>query len=77
MKWYNAKDNIKVDDLVLIKEDNLPPAVWSMGRVAEIHTGQDGLVRSAVVKTANSKYTRPIQKLCVLPGIKTLENNEN
>ncbi|XP_055904629.1 uncharacterized protein LOC129940343 [Eupeodes corollae] len=32
-KWRKAEENIKVGDIVAIKQDNLPPTHWCLGRV--------------------------------------------
>ncbi|XP_026482866.1 uncharacterized protein LOC113391116 [Ctenocephalides felis] len=39
-KWAKTQVNVKVNDLVLIKEDNSPPLQWPTGRVMEIKIGQ-------------------------------------
>ena len=66
-KWLQEKPNINKDDIVLLREQNLPPACWKLGRVVETHAGDDGLVRVATVKTNNASYKRPITKLYPLP----------
>lgn len=66
-KWLTKKPNILVGDMVLVREDRLPPAKWIMGRIVQTHAGQDDLVRSATVKTATTVIKRPITKLCRLP----------
>ncbi|XP_075162693.1 uncharacterized protein LOC142235322 [Haematobia irritans] len=66
-KWLNETPNINVNDIVLLREDNIPPACWKLGRVIETHAGSDGLVRVATIKTENSIFRRPITKLSVLP----------
>ncbi|XP_053990009.1 uncharacterized protein LOC128882436, partial [Hylaeus volcanicus] len=65
-KWHTPNDAIKKDDLVLIS-DSAPVGKWPMGRVLEVHQGQDGLTRVATVKTANNTLKRPITKLAPLP----------
>jgi len=50
-KWAKKQENIKIGDLVIIKEENLPPLKWKMGRVSQVHPGEDGQVRVATVKT--------------------------
>jgi len=62
-----ASRPIKVGQLVLIKNPLLPPSKWNLARVTQCHEGPDGLVRVATIKTALSKYRRPIVKLCPLP----------
>ncbi|XP_055632428.1 uncharacterized protein LOC129772922 [Toxorhynchites rutilus septentrionalis] len=68
-KWTTSNQNLLVGAIVLIREENLPVGKWSMGRVVEIHPGEDGLVRVATVKLPNNQkpMKRPITKLCLLP----------
>lgn len=66
-KWLKRESNIQVDQVVLIKEDNLPPARWLYGRVTKVFPGKDGLIRAAEVQCKDSVLSRPIHKLCVLP----------
>lgn len=71
-KWRTVKENLKQDDVVLIKEDNMPPGKWAMARVQALHPGQDGCVRVVTLKTANNIIKRPVTKLVPLP---VQENN--
>ncbi|XP_076384684.1 uncharacterized protein LOC117218910 [Megalopta genalis] len=67
-KWkIGASDAIKVDMLVLLRDETLPAMRWPLGRIMEIHPGHDGVVRVATVKTANGLYKRSVKKLCPLP----------
>lgn len=66
-KWKQKQENLQIGQLVLIIEDNYPPAQWSMGKIIEVFPGDDNLIRVVNVKTANSIMKRPIHKLCVLP----------
>ncbi|XP_035457903.2 uncharacterized protein LOC118281435 [Spodoptera frugiperda] len=70
-KWLKPTPNIKPDDVVLIKENNLPPGKWALGRIIEVHPGSDGYVRVATIKTQGGTLKRPITKLSPLP-IETL-----
>jgi len=36
-KW----SNIALDNIVLVKDSNLPPAAWLLARVVETHPGPD------------------------------------
>ncbi|GFU98883.1 DUF5641 domain-containing protein [Trichonephila clavipes] len=36
-KWKSGISNIKIGDVVIIKEDNLPPSVWPLGKVISTH----------------------------------------
>lgn len=66
-KWTKREENLRPDQIVLIKEDNLPPSKWLYGRITKVYPGKDGLVRVAEVKCKNSVLSRPIHKLCLLP----------
>lgn len=66
-KWRKVNANIKIGQIVLLRNSNLPPCKWELGRVIKCHKGDDGYVRVVTIKTANSEYRRPISKLCVLP----------
>ncbi|GFY23123.1 integrase catalytic domain-containing protein [Trichonephila clavipes] len=39
-KWKSPNHNIKVGEIVIIKEDNIPPATWPLGKVIETHPGR-------------------------------------
>lgn len=65
-KWLSESRNIRVGDLVIVKEDNLAPIKWKLGRIQEVYPGTDGLVRNVAVRTATGVYKRPIVKLGVL-----------
>lgn len=66
-KWTTPSDDIKVGDLVLIKDKNLPPTQWILARVEIIHPGQDKKVRVVTLKHKNGNFQRPIHVLCKLP----------
>ena len=66
-KWLKNVENIKIDDLIIIKEDNYPPSKWHLGRILEVHPGKDGKIRVATIKTINGTVQRTISKICVLP----------
>ena len=67
LKWKTASANLKIDEMVLIKDDNLPPLKWSLGRVLEIHPGVDHHVRVVTLRTPSGIVQRTIHKLCKLP----------
>lgn len=67
-KWYLNAPNLKVDDLVIINEPNLPPLFWKLARVEQVHAGSDNIVRVVTLRTANGKsIRRPVVKVCPLP----------
>jgi len=66
-KWRTPKPGLVVDDLVLVKDENLPPMKWPLARVIELLFGGDGVARVAVLKTASGVTKRAVNKLCLLP----------
>ncbi|XP_064072091.1 uncharacterized protein LOC135193463 [Vanessa tameamea] len=70
-KWaVNNNPQTNIGDIVIIKEDNLPPCRWLYGRVIATHSGADNIVRVVRLKTKNGILKRPISKLCFLPVTK-------
>ncbi|XP_043498349.1 uncharacterized protein LOC122521568 [Polistes fuscatus] len=68
-KWHRGTaDKISPGTLVILREDNSPPLKWSLGRIAEVHKGADGIARVASVKTANGLVKRGIKRLSPLPS---------
>lgn len=66
-KWIKTRVNFQVNDIVILKEDNVPPGRWPLGRIVAVCPGKDGHVRVVTVKTANGQFKRPIVKLRFLP----------
>lgn len=73
-KWTQPEKNLKVGDLILIREDNEKPLAWSRGRILLLHTGTDD-VRVAMMKTVTGEMERPIHKLWLLPGQRDIQLN--
>ncbi|CAK9812696.1 hypothetical protein ANTPLA_LOCUS7497 [Anthophora plagiata] len=74
-KWHQGNGvQIKIGQLVMIKEDNLPPMQWSMGRIVAVHPGADNIVRVATVKTQTGVYKRCVKKLAPLPIDRPTDN---
>lgn len=57
-KWNEPKENLKVDDLVLLADEHYPRGQWPLARVVEVFKGEDGYVRSAKVITSCTVVTR-------------------
>ena len=66
-KWRVSQKNLEVGDLVLIKNENLPPLQWKLGKILKTFPGKDNKVRVVEVKTQTGELIRPIAKLCPLP----------
>ena len=65
-KWNQVKRNLKVDDVVLLKDDNASRNVWPMGVVTKAEPDAKGLVRSVYLRTHTSELHRPVHKLVLL-----------
>lgn len=66
-KWQTKAEGPRVGDLVILKEADLPPAKWLMGRVTDVNPGPDNEVRVVTLKTKTSTLRRPVSKLIILP----------
>ena len=65
-KWRHPLRNLRVGDIVILREDSVLPTKWPLGRVTEVYPGKDELVRVATVKTHAGVRTRPVTKLALL-----------
>ena len=72
----NKRTQLSTNQLVLIRQPNLTPLQWAMGRIQEIHLGLDSIACTAIVKTAkgffgsevtlNYQYYQFKPSLCVI-----------
>ena len=65
-KWLKVRENIKVDDVVVVADANPIRGKWSLGRVVEVFAGQDGHVRNVRIKLGQVFVRRPITKVAVV-----------
>ncbi|GFU03907.1 integrase catalytic domain-containing protein [Nephila pilipes] len=74
IKIYNTQP-IKVDEIVLLEDNNKRRSYWNLARVLKVIPGRDGQIRIALIKTENSELLRPVQRLYRLelenPVVKT------
>ena len=68
-KWFRKRRDIRVGDLVLVKQENTPRHQWPLGLVTRTYTASDGHVRSVQVRFQGGVYDRPVHKLCLLEGV--------
>lgn len=66
-KWLTPSRDLKVNQIVLVKDDNLPPLKWSLARIIEVCPSSDGRVRVARIITECGTFIRSVSKLCPLP----------
>ena len=69
-KWRStANETLKEGDLVWLIEESHKRGFYNLGRVTETIDGSDGVIRSAIVRTNDGVYKRPVVKLApVVPG---------
>ena len=70
-KTKRNEEKLSIGDVVIIREDRITPrSKWKHGRVDELLTGRDGVVRGAILTTntngKNIKLSRPLQRLIPL-----------
>jgi hypothetical protein len=67
-KWGSVRRNFKINDIVLLKDDSVTRSQWPMGRVMQVSSDDNGLVRSVQLRVAYSKdlVSRPITKIVLL-----------
>ena len=66
-KWTGLRRNFRVGDVVLLIDVDKVRNQWPMARVTNVKEDDQGLVRSATVRTASgSTLDRPINKLVLL-----------
>lgn len=66
-KWQAPQVDIRENDLVVIRHEQVCPTEWRLGRVMKVFRGPDDHVRVAELKTQNGLITRPIHKMVLLP----------
>ncbi|XP_061728118.1 LOW QUALITY PROTEIN: uncharacterized protein LOC133533173 [Cydia pomonella] len=68
-KWRERQRDLRLGELVLIKEEGLPPLLWRMGRVVKLYNGRmkDGVPRVADINTARGIVKRALNRMCPLP----------
>lgn len=67
-KWRTSKGpQLLPSQLVLIKQQNLTPLQWTLGRIQDIHPDANNVARTATIKTAYGSFVRPLSRLAILP----------
>lgn len=66
-KWRRQDGDLRLEDMVLIKDDRLPPNRWLLGRITKLYPGADGISRVADVVTTSGTLRRAYNRLVPLP----------
>ena len=65
-KWLKDVP-VATGQMVIVKEDNMPPQKWLVGRIVTVIKGSDDRIRVVDVRTPHGVIRRPVNKLCFLP----------
>ena len=68
---------MKINDVVLLKEEGAKRGHWPMGRVLETHPNEDGLVRSVTLRVGKGELKRPVHKTVLLVPAEKAEDDVN
>lgn len=66
-KNYKKEIPIEVGQLAILHREDCAPLHWPLGRIIYLQPGKDGIPRVATIKTVSGIYSRPINKLSILP----------
>ncbi|XP_053618244.1 uncharacterized protein LOC128679812 [Plodia interpunctella] len=66
-KWFKQNKEFQVGDIVVLKEENLPPCKWVLGRITDKHPGEDNICRVYSIRTGGKIIKRSVSKICELP----------
>ncbi|GJQ73837.1 hypothetical protein Trydic_g18774 [Trypoxylus dichotomus] len=66
-KWKSNLGSINAGDIVVIKDDHLPPSRWKLGRITEVQPGKDNVVRVVTIRTSSGQMKRSVTRVCPLP----------
>lgn len=64
-KWLEERKPVAVGDLVYVA-DSEKRRTWERGVIEEVFTGDDGRIRSAMVRTKTGLKRRAVAKLAIL-----------
>lgn len=59
-KWYKPKEDVREGQLVLLREDYMPPAKWPLARITDVHRGRDGKVRVVTLEKHSASVQPPV-----------------
>lgn len=68
-KWQKQSANLQIGDIVMIVDNQLPRALWPVGKVSQVFPGPDSRIRSAEVTVKGRTYVRPVARLVTLPAL--------
>lgn len=66
-KWNKRETNVRIGQIVVISDDNVPPSRWPVGKIVNVFPAKDGLIRTVEVLCRGNVLKRPIHRLGLLP----------
>ena len=72
-RWRQRQQEVKIGDMVLLKEENTPPLKWRLGRIVKLYPGADAVTRVVDIHTTKGVVRRALNKLVALPNEGSLE----
>lgn len=66
-KWTTKLNEPNIGDVVILRDEHLPPSKWVLGKIVTKHPGPDNVTRVVTVKCKNGLYKRALSKVSVLP----------
>ena len=75
VKWKRPIEDVKLHDMVLIKNNNFPHK-WNLGRICELFPGNDGHVRVLSIETKKGIVKRALNQVVRLP-VECSQGGEN
>ncbi|XP_059059534.1 uncharacterized protein LOC131852816 [Achroia grisella] len=66
-RWKSGTGDPKVGDMVLLRNENIPPQSWRLGRVTKLHHGADNICRVVDIYTARGTIRRAVRYIVKLP----------
>ena len=67
-KWFSDSNvSLSIDSLVWIIDTSSPKGHYPLGRVVKLNIADDGVARSAIIRTTKGLLTRPLVKIVPLP----------
>lgn len=65
-KWCTHTENLKVGDIVLLKDVSSAPCLWPYAKIIQVHPGSDGMVHIVTIKTKTGIFKRNVGRLLSL-----------
>jgi len=65
-KWRTSGPALTVNDVVLVKDENLPSMKWPLTRIVKLVPGRDAVGQVEAIRTSSETTKRAVSKLCLL-----------